>query len=53
MLTLDEIKKRLSDRNLKAVSERTGISYSLVRRARDGADIPYSAAKSLSDYLVA
>ncbi|ANI79026.1 hypothetical protein [Sphingobium sp. EP60837] len=53
MLTIDCIRKRLEDRNLKLVAKRTGLSYYIVRRAREGADISYKAVKSLSDYLAA
>lgn len=53
MLTLEEIKNRLADRNLKAVAERAGVSYFTVRRASEGGDIKYTAAKALSDYLAA
>lgn len=53
MLTLEQIKKKLEDRNISCVAERTGLSYYTVRRARSGADISYSAATKLSEYLAA
>lgn len=52
MLTLPEIKERLSDRNLMEVSRRSGISYQCVYNLmKDRTDPKYNTVKALSDYL--
>jgi len=51
MLTLESIRKALEDRNLRRVSERTGISYSTLMRLRRGETISYTHARLLSDYI--
>jgi len=51
MLTLESIRKALEDRNLRRVSERTGISYSTLMRLRRGETLSYRHAKQLSDYI--
>lgn len=55
MLALDEVKKRLQDRNLTAVAKSVNLSYDTVRRVAKGdyIRISYSAVKALSDYLLA
>ncbi len=52
MLTLEEIKKRLAESNLKAVAEKAGVHYnSLYRLAKADANPSYDTVKKLSDYL--
>lgn len=53
MLTLQQIKKCLSDRNYTAISEATGISYNTIRViARDeGANPTYKVLEKLSRYF--
>ena len=53
MLTLDEVKSRLSDRNLKEVSRRTGISYANLYAIATGRreNPTYKVIAKLSDYL--
>jgi hypothetical protein len=51
MLTLESIRQALEDRNLRRVSERTGISYSTLMRLRRGKTLSYRHAKQLSDYI--
>lgn len=54
MLTLDEVKSRLEDCNLKAVSEKAGVHYNaLYRMMRGGTHPAYETVKKLSDYLEA
>lgn len=53
MLTLEEIRERLADRNLKEVSRRTGIGYANLHAIHTGLknNPTYSVLKPLSDYL--
>lgn len=52
MRTLEEIKKELQDRNLKAVAEGSGVHYNAVYRLMTGQVNPsYETVKKLSDYL--
>jgi DNA-binding LytR/AlgR family response regulator len=53
VLTLDQIKERLKDSNLRAVSQSAGVNYhTLVKLMREeGRDPAYSTVKALSDYL--
>lgn len=53
MLTLEEIRNRLEDRNLKEVSRRTGIGYANLHAIKTGArkNPTYSVLKPLCDYL--
>jgi|TARA_A200000159_G_scaffold134044_1_gene132431 DNA-binding phage protein len=53
MLTLDSIQEILKgDRNLAAVSKKTGISRWTIYRLRDGVgDAQYETVKTLSDYF--
>ena len=53
MMTLEQIREKLQDRKLSVVSAKTGVSYHLVRRAADGADVSHKAAAKLSEYLAA
>jgi len=53
MMTLEQIKQALSDRNLREVSIRTGVGYgnlcAIVRGDRQNPS--YAVIKSLSEYL--
>lgn len=53
MLTLDQIKKELTDRNLAAVSKKSGVPYHTVIRVMNGEteNPKYQTVKALSDYL--
>lgn len=53
MLTIEEVKKGLEDRNLVAVAEKTGLTYSQVYGITSGRVIHagYDVVKTLSDYL--
>ena len=52
MLTPNDIKERLEDRNLMEVSRRSGVPYmkiySMIKR---GSEPSYTTVKALSDYL--
>ena len=53
MLTLDQIRKQLEDKNLREVSRRTGIGYANLHGIASGlrCNPTYSVLKPLSDYL--
>lgn len=53
MLSLEEIRKRLSDRNLREVSRRTGIGYAYLAAIASGTrnNPTYAILKPLCDYL--
>tara|TARA_R110000772_G_scaffold158008_1_gene269241 strand:+ start:1622 stop:1798 length:177 start_codon:yes stop_codon:yes gene_type:complete len=53
MLTLKEIKKRLSDRNLSEVSKRIDVSYMTLWRIlrKEGYDPSVGVCEKLSEYL--
>ena len=52
MLTLEQIKDRLAESNIRAVSEAAGVHYNAVYRLVNGATRPsYDTVKKLSDYL--
>jgi len=52
MITLNEIRKRLEDRNLTVISERTGVSYQTLWRITKTNSVPSAAtAEKLSNYL--
>lgn len=55
MLTIEEIKKRLQDRNLKEVSRRTGIGYAYLHALATGRreNPTYQVMVKISDYLEA
>lgn len=52
-MTLEEIKARLSDRNLTTISERTGLSYPTVCAIASGRqkNPSYRTIKKLTDYF--
>lgn len=54
MLTLDQVRNALKDRNLVVVSESTGLHYQTVCRVARAADkqVSYQVVKALSDYLL-
>jgi transcriptional regulator with XRE-family HTH domain len=53
MLSIEQIKEMLKDRNLEVVAERTGLSRQTLSNIRNGkAKSPsYSTVKTISDYL--
>lgn len=53
MLTLDEIKKRLADRRIDIVAERTGIHRNTLSAIRDGrtTNPSYETICRLSEYF--
>lgn len=54
MLTIEQIKKQLDDRNLHQVAERIGVHRHTVYRIVNGTTVPsYDTLKKLSDYLEA
>jgi transcriptional regulator NrdR family protein len=53
MLTVEQIKERLQDANLKRVAENAGIHPASVYRLMQDAKPMYETVKALSDYLEA
>jgi transcriptional regulator with XRE-family HTH domain len=55
MLTLEQIRTALDDRNVEKVSQRTGIHRNTIAAIRNGANAnpTYATMKALSDYLTA
>lgn len=53
MLSIEQIKKKLQDRRLSVVSEKTGLSVNTLRGIRRGdtKDCLVSTLKTLSDYF--
>lgn len=52
MLTIEEIRSRLEDRNIKAVAERAGVHFNVIYRLMSGQSNPsYETLKRLSAYL--
>ena len=52
MLTLDEIKEQLTDRNIKQVASKAGVHQNAVYRLMRGQSNPsYETVKKLSNYL--
>jgi predicted transcriptional regulator len=52
MMTIEQLKKRLENMNLAAVSADSGVSYSVIYRISKGLDsVGYSSVKALSDYF--
>jgi len=53
MMTLEQIKASLDDRNLKLVSERSGVPYQVLLRIKKGTTTnpAYNTIKALSEYL--
>lgn len=53
MLTLQQVRKSLSDRQLSKVSKATGIHYNTLREIRDNPDAnpTYKVLSALSKYL--
>jgi len=53
MLSLEEIRERLKDRNMAEVARKTGISHITVWKLRSGAqdNFSYATIKALSDYF--
>ena len=53
MMTMDEIREALTDRNLREVSRRSGVSYrTLWSMAREKTVPNYRTVKIVSDYLM-
>lgn len=52
MMTIEQIRDALRDRNLSKVSRASGVSYRVIWRIARGADdAGYNAVKRISDYL--
>ena len=52
MMTLEQVKGALADRNLSEISRRTGITYYKIWRIVQGKGEPsYQVVKALSEYL--
>jgi len=51
MLTPEEVKARLKDMNLKAVSRNAGVGYMSIYNLIKGKDSRVSVVQRLSDYL--
>lgn len=55
MLTIEEIKNRLHDRNIKAVAKAVGVSRQTISNIKNGKNTTpaYQTVKAISDYLEA
>lgn len=55
MLTIEEVRKRISDRKPAVIATATGLSYDTVWRVQRGdfKQVSYETVKALSDYLEA
>ena len=51
LLTIEEIRNQLKDRNLKAVAKSSGVNYDTVRQVFKGRDPSYDVLVKLSVYL--
>ena len=51
MLSIEEIAKKLHDRNLTKVSDAVGISYPVILDMSKGIAGNYNSVKRVSDYL--
>lgn len=53
MLTIEEVSKKLGDRNLRKVSDVTGISYPTVWKIANNkaGNVGYETVRKLSEYL--
>lgn len=51
MLTIEQIRERLKDRQLNAVAKKTGLHSNTVYKIANGAGANYETIKKLSDYL--
>ena len=52
MLTVEQIRTALADRNLRSVAEASGIHYNVIRRVAKAESKPsYATVKALSDYI--
>lgn len=47
----EDIIKKLSDRNLKEVADRAGVSYGTILRVSKGMDTKQSTLNKIGDYL--
>lgn len=52
MLTLQQIRDALKDRNLAKVSEATGVGYAVIVRLANGGDTSYENGRTLALYLM-
>lgn len=54
MLTVEEIKQKLEDRNVQVVARKTGIHFNTIHRLQHGSTRPsYATLERLSEYLEA
>lgn len=52
MLTLEQVRQLMQDRNIKAVASATGLNpHTIYRLVHDKTDPSFSTVKALSDYL--
>ena len=51
MMTLNEVRAAMADRNLSEVSRRSGVSYYTLLRLASGRNVRYESIKALSDYF--
>jgi len=51
MLTIEQIREKLADRNVTVVAEKTGIHRMTIYRLINGSMATYDTIKKLSDYL--
>jgi predicted transcriptional regulator len=53
MMTLEEIRGKLQDRNLRLVSQLSGVPYQVILRIKKGEteNPSYNTIKALSEYL--
>ena len=51
MLTILEIKNRLTDRKIAVIAERIGLHENTIRNFMSGSEPSYKTVKLLSDYL--
>lgn len=51
-MTLDEIREKLQDRNLRTVAEKIGVHYNTIYKILNGdVNVRYSTILKLSEYL--
>jgi len=52
MMTIEQIREALKDRNLMHIAEQTGVGYSSLHRLATGVSEPnYTVVKTIAEYL--